>query len=279
MNLRTGVLLGVLAILVGAVAYDYLYAQPQAHKIHDAIFAHCDDSAAKVIDKSDNKPKLFTPKDIHQFLGEQFNGGKEYLPSKVTVVKPGHLVETYSVMAGAIIRTYDVHVIYIANDPESAKEGRSEARFSTLVLGEFPKGDLVPQAKIGAVTNELPPAPVGATMPQGPGSAPKGAPEEPKKDEEKKEGEKTEEPKADESEKKPESENKPEPETKPEPPAKEEPKSEEKPAEPKSDPEKTAEEKAASEQPKEEKPAEKPADPKAELPAEPASDKPSEPKN
>jgi hypothetical protein len=289
-GLRTIVLLGVLGVLLCAFAYDYLYAQKQAKKIHDEIFAYCDDSVSTTGASADNKPKLHSPSDIHKLLGEKFNAGKEYKPSKVTVVPPGHLVETYSVMAGAVVKTYDVHVIYTANDPESAKEGRSEARFSTLVLGEFPKGDLVPQAKAPDKNAALPPSPtMGAAAAPGPPGGGGGRPggntsstekrgaegklDGPKLEIEGKEEAKTEEAKKEESkpdgEAKPEAEKKPEGEAKPEAEKKEEPKPEEKPPAA----EKPAEEKPAStDNPAEEKPS---SEKSAETPSE---EKPTEPK-
>jgi hypothetical protein len=267
-GLRTVALLGILAVLIGACAYDYLYAQKQVQKLHDEIFAYCDDTGAKPNGNTYNKPTLYTPSDIHKRLGEKFNGGKDYLPSKVTAILPGHIVETYSVMGGAVIKSYDVHVIYTANDPASAKEGRSEAKFSTLCLGEFPKGDLVPQGKAASETPLTPPPgppSLGGSIPGAGGggrrpsgaAASSGAKDEAKKEEEKKEEGKTEEPKP-EGEAKLDGEKKPEGESKPEGEKKEEPKPEAKPSEP----EKPAEVKPASEKPPEEKPAEKPADPK-----------------
>lgn len=277
-GMRTMVLLGILAILCGAFAYDYLYAKPRAQEVHDAIFTYCDDSMAKPTSNGENsKPKLFTPSDIHKMLGEKFNGGKDYMPSKVTVELPGHIVETYSIMAGAVIKTYDVHVIYTANKPETAAEGRSEAKFSTVVLGEYPKADLLPQGKDADKNAPLPPPPTpgGAGGGGGGGRRPGGEAAtsgEKKEEEPKKEEEKPAEEKKPEGEKKEEAEKKEEtkPETPPaETPPAETPAAEAKPeAEKKPEPETPKKEEPAADPPAtpEEKPAEKP-EPKPEPPA------------
>lgn len=269
-EVRTMVLLGILAVLCLAFGYDYFYAKPLAQKVHDEIFNFCDDSITKPTGAANNKPKLFEPADIHKMLGEKFNGGKDYLPSKVTAEPPGHIVETYSIMAGAVIKTYDVHVIYTASDPASAKEGRSEAKFSTVVLGEYPKADLLPQGKEGEKNTPLPPDPVAASSgggrPARGGQRPGG---ESATSGEKKEGENKEEEKKEEA---PPAETKPEtkPEDKPEGEKKEEAKPDES---------KPTEEKKEEPKPTEEKPAETPAKPEGEPKSEDKpTEKPAEPK-
>lgn len=273
-NTRTMVLLGILAVLIAATAYDFLYARPRAKQIHDEIYNFCDDSANNKKPAEGEAAKMYTPADIHKMLGDKFNGGKEYLPSKTTPV-PGHVVETYSIMAGAVIRSHDVHVIYTAPLPDK-KTGKSEPKFYTVHQGEFPKGDLIPEPKAAAVDNTLPPAPSpaggggggGGRRPGGPGGA--AVSTEPKKDEEKKDEDKKEEVKKEGEEKKEES--KPEEPKKEEPkveePKKEEPKPEEpKKEEPKADepkPEEPKKEEPTSEESKKEdpKPEEKPEAPK-----------------
>lgn len=215
-NTRTRVLLGLLAVLGAAGLYDFFYARPLATKIREEIEQFAADALVNKNPESE-KPTLHTPADIHKMLGEKFRGGKEYLPSKVTVVPPHSLVETYSVMGGAVFRTHDVHVIYTASNPEAAKEGRSEARFSTVIQGEFPQADLLPTVEMAKNPSDAPAVPLqGASGPGGGGGRPRRQAEgEEPKEEEKKDGEsKSEDEAKPEGDKKP-AEEKPE-EEKPE---------------------------------------------------------------
>jgi hypothetical protein len=259
---RTAILVLLLAVLGVGAAYDFLYARPKAEYMHNVIFTFCDGVG------SGNK--IYTPNDIHKLLGAIFTAEdadvRVVKPTKVTAEKAGYMVETYSVMAGSVFRSYDIHVIYSSPDPEAAKAGKGKANFNTVVKGDYPDKSLMPESKSSKGDNTPIPPPPGPASGGGGGGGggnrqrPSGEaadkPEEGKKVEQKKD------------EAKPEGEAKAE--DKPAEPKTEEPKTEE----PKSD-EPKAEEKPAGDAPVEEK---KPGEDK---PAEPPVSEPpaGEPKN
>lgn len=86
---RQGVLIAILLIAGGALAYDYLVARPAAEK----AFAKVDE-----LYKSES-----TRDDVVKELGE---------PSETTDVSEKRTVAQYNFRSGLIFRTYKVYVVY-----------------------------------------------------------------------------------------------------------------------------------------------------------------------
>ncbi|MBM4004567.1 MAG: hypothetical protein FJ295_15010 [Planctomycetes bacterium] len=144
---RQFVLLGVFVILLGALAYDFLWARPAVHQAYLAVNALVEKQAKTAVGKD-----LIGPAEVRQTVGRAHSSKRTEGTSTI---------ETYEWRAGMPLRTYKLYVVYAGIERPFLAQAFENEEPSKADLGFVERVDFDKAAKLESEPTSIAPGGAG----------------------------------------------------------------------------------------------------------------------